>query len=287
MSPASRSPIRKARSPGCRASSVIETRVKSVSPVGRNVAMVRFETRRRDAGGQVGPPQRLGGDDPLPLFGRADADRGPLRQSAGLRGAALPPRRRGAAARRGAPRRPAARCRRAGRAGRRPPPGAASRRRGRAAPSPSFEALLALLAGARARRRSPRRCGRSRRRRRSARPDASNIGADQVVPLEVAPGYQLMLEFAPDERIESVAVGDSGAWQVTPNRSGDRVFVKPLQGAADQPDRGDQRAALHLRAQRPVRPVARHGLCRALHLSGRGARDRRARRRRRSRAATG
>ncbi len=36
-------------------SSVIETRVKSVSPVGDNVAMVRFETRRRDAGGQVGP----------------------------------------------------------------------------------------------------------------------------------------------------------------------------------------------------------------------------------------
>jgi type IV secretion system protein VirB8 len=37
-------------------SSVIETRVTSVSPVGRNVAMVRFETRRRDAGGQAGPP---------------------------------------------------------------------------------------------------------------------------------------------------------------------------------------------------------------------------------------
>jgi len=36
-------------------SSVIETRVKSVSPVGTNVAMVRFETRRRDAGGQAGP----------------------------------------------------------------------------------------------------------------------------------------------------------------------------------------------------------------------------------------
>ncbi len=52
---------------------------------------------------------------------------------------------------------------------------------------------------------------------------------DQVVSLEVAPGYQLMLEFAPDERIESVAVGDSGAWQVTPNRAGDRVFVKALQ----------------------------------------------------------
>ncbi|HEX8621895.1 MAG TPA: VirB8/TrbF family protein [Allosphingosinicella sp.] len=36
-------------------STVIETRVKSVSPVGRNVAMVRFDTVRRDAGGQVQP----------------------------------------------------------------------------------------------------------------------------------------------------------------------------------------------------------------------------------------
>lgn len=32
---------------------VIETRVKSVSPVGRNVAMVRFETQRRDTGGRI------------------------------------------------------------------------------------------------------------------------------------------------------------------------------------------------------------------------------------------
>ena len=37
-------------------STIVETRVKSVSPVGRDVAMVRFETRRRDAGGQAGPP---------------------------------------------------------------------------------------------------------------------------------------------------------------------------------------------------------------------------------------
>jgi type IV secretion system protein VirB8 len=34
---------------------VIETRVKSVSPLGRNVALVRFDTVRRDAGGQVQP----------------------------------------------------------------------------------------------------------------------------------------------------------------------------------------------------------------------------------------
>lgn len=36
-------------------SSVVETRVKSVSPVGSNVAMVRFDTQRRDSGGQVHP----------------------------------------------------------------------------------------------------------------------------------------------------------------------------------------------------------------------------------------
>ncbi|MGZ8284016.1 MAG: virB8 family protein [Allosphingosinicella sp.] len=38
-------------------STVIETRVKSVSPLGRNVALVRFDTIRRDAGGQVQAPR--------------------------------------------------------------------------------------------------------------------------------------------------------------------------------------------------------------------------------------
>src|SRR5690606_18548869 len=37
-------------------SATIEVRVKSVSPVGRNVAMVRFDTQRRDIGGQAQPP---------------------------------------------------------------------------------------------------------------------------------------------------------------------------------------------------------------------------------------
>jgi type IV secretion system protein VirB8 len=36
---------------------VVEVRVKSVSPVGRNVAMVRFETQRHDAGGRSEPPR--------------------------------------------------------------------------------------------------------------------------------------------------------------------------------------------------------------------------------------
>lgn len=38
-------------------SSIIETRVKSVSPLGKDSAMVRFNTQRRDAGGQVFPAQ--------------------------------------------------------------------------------------------------------------------------------------------------------------------------------------------------------------------------------------
>jgi type IV secretion system protein VirB9 len=53
--------------------------------------------------------------------------------------------------------------------------------------------------------------------------------ADRVVQLQGAPGYQLTVEFAADEQIESVAVGDSAAWQVTPNRRGDHLFVKPVQ----------------------------------------------------------
>lgn len=54
--------------------------------------------------------------------------------------------------------------------------------------------------------------------------------ADQVVLLQAAPGYQVSVEFAPDERIENVAIGDSGAWQATPNKRGDHLFIKPIQG---------------------------------------------------------
>jgi type IV secretion system protein VirB9 len=56
-----------------------------------------------------------------------------------------------------------------------------------------------------------------------------DYAADQVFILEVAVGYQLTVELAPDEQIENVAVGDSSAWQVTANRRGDRLFIKPLQ----------------------------------------------------------
>lgn len=38
-------------------SSILETRVKSVSPLGDSAALVRFETVRRDSGGPLGQPQ--------------------------------------------------------------------------------------------------------------------------------------------------------------------------------------------------------------------------------------
>lgn len=53
---------------------------------------------------------------------------------------------------------------------------------------------------------------------------------DTVFTLRAAPGYQVTVELAPDERIENIAVGDSGAWQVTANRRGDRLFVKAVRG---------------------------------------------------------
>ena len=54
--------------------------------------------------------------------------------------------------------------------------------------------------------------------------------ANQVVQLQVAIGYQLTVEFAPDERVENAAVGDSSAWQIAANKRGDRLFIKLSSG---------------------------------------------------------
>lgn len=51
----------------------------------------------------------------------------------------------------------------------------------------------------------------------------------QVARLQVARGFQLTVEVASGEQIESIAIGNGTAWQVTPNRRGDHFFVKPLQ----------------------------------------------------------
>ena len=55
---------------------------------------------------------------------------------------------------------------------------------------------------------------------------------DQVVRLNAAFGYQLMLQFGPDERIENVSIGDGSAWQVTPNKKATLLFIKPVESAA-------------------------------------------------------
>jgi len=56
--------------------------------------------------------------------------------------------------------------------------------------------------------------------------------ANQVIQIQAAPGYQVTLHFGADEVIENVAVGDSAAWQVSANRNGGHLYVKPLQAAA-------------------------------------------------------
>ena len=56
-----------------------------------------------------------------------------------------------------------------------------------------------------------------------------NYDANQIVQIQAAPGYQVTLQFAADELIENVAVGDSSAWQVSANRNGGNLYLKPLQ----------------------------------------------------------
>ena len=52
--------------------------------------------------------------------------------------------------------------------------------------------------------------------------------AGQVFRLRVAAGYQSTLLFDPEERVETVGIGDSDGWQVTLNGRGDALFLKPL-----------------------------------------------------------
>ena len=51
---------------------------------------------------------------------------------------------------------------------------------------------------------------------------------NQIVMVPGKSGIQSTIEFGSDEHIESVAVGNSAAWQVTPNRRASLLFVKPL-----------------------------------------------------------
>lgn len=53
-----------------------------------------------------------------------------------------------------------------------------------------------------------------------------------VVTIEGKVKVQTTIKFAPDEMIENVAIGDSAAWQVQPNKAQTILFVKPLEPAA-------------------------------------------------------
>jgi type IV secretion system protein VirB9 len=53
-----------------------------------------------------------------------------------------------------------------------------------------------------------------------------------VVRVDGRVKVQTTIKFGPDEVIENVAIGDSAAWQVQPNKAQTILFVKPLEPAA-------------------------------------------------------
>jgi type IV secretion system protein VirB9 len=55
---------------------------------------------------------------------------------------------------------------------------------------------------------------------------------DQVVAIRGYFGFQIMIEFGPDERIQNVSIGDGLSWQVTPNHKASLLFLKPIDGTA-------------------------------------------------------
>lgn len=67
---------------------------------------------------------------------------------------------------------------------------------------------------------------------RDARIRTLAYDADQVVELKAVFDYQVMLEFAPDERIENVSIGDGLGWQITPNKRANLLFIKPITAVA-------------------------------------------------------
>ncbi len=51
--------------------------------------------------------------------------------------------------------------------------------------------------------------------------------ADAIVRLDGCFGFQTMIEFGPDERIENVGLGEAAQWLVSPNKRANMLFVKP------------------------------------------------------------
>ena len=53
----------------------------------------------------------------------------------------------------------------------------------------------------------------------------------QVVQMRGTPGYQITVELSPDEQVQSVAVGDGAAWQISVNAGRNLLFIKPTDSA--------------------------------------------------------
>lgn len=51
---------------------------------------------------------------------------------------------------------------------------------------------------------------------------------DVIVPVTGYTGYQMLIEFGPEEKIETVGIGDSTGWQLTPNAAATVLFLKPI-----------------------------------------------------------
>jgi type IV secretion system protein VirB9 len=67
---------------------------------------------------------------------------------------------------------------------------------------------------------------------RDARLTQRLYNAEEVVRIDGHMGVQASIVFGEDEHIENVAVGDAEAWQITPNKRANLLFVKPLAAAA-------------------------------------------------------
>jgi len=64
----------------------------------------------------------------------------------------------------------------------------------------------------------------------SGDPHIQTVGYDpaQVVALRVASGYAVTVRFSPEERIETVTLGDAGSWLATVNKRADSLVIKPI-----------------------------------------------------------
>jgi type IV secretion system protein VirB9 len=65
--------------------------------------------------------------------------------------------------------------------------------------------------------------------RQDARIRTVSFQMDNVVVIDGALGVSTMIMFGDDERIDTVAIGDSVAWQAVPDQSKQFLFIKPLE----------------------------------------------------------